>query len=757
MNYQIALMVQRAIAFFENNEHAKASNTLKKILEVDKNNLPALQILGLISASKGNFDDAIIYLSKAVSIQPHDGSIQYNLAKAISDSGAHQKSIAHHQKATKLAPQNSKAWVNYGKTLSALSRHEEALVCFDKALDLDSNYIDAILNKGANLCEVGRYMEALVLIERALSINPHLFEGILNKAVILNRLGHSFDALEHYDKALALKPDYHEAWLNKGVTLHALKRYDEALEHYDKALTLKPDYPEAWLNKGVTLHVSKRYDDALNSYDRALTLKPDYHEAYVAKGTSLHILKRYLDALEHYDKALTLKPLHQTDDKDYFLGDMLHIKLMVCNTANLDSETLDLINRIKLGENVCPPFALLTLTDDPFSQYECAKIYAKNQFYSQPAFSKITRTLQKKKIKIGYYSADFREHPVAMLLVELFERHDKEKFDTYAFSFGVDDQSLLRSRIVNAFDTFVDAQRMTDGQITDLSRKYEIDIAIDLSGYTADNRLGIFARRAAPIQISYLGYPGTTGTNFIDYILADKIIIPSDTQNFYSEKVFYLPHSFITDDSGRIPSDKSYCRRDFGIPDNVFIYCCFNNAYKFNPQTISSWLKILSLANDSVLWVSDNNQAFKNNLINYFIKNGIDSRRIIFAPRIKSVEDHLARLSLADLFLDTHIYNAHTTAIDALKANLPILTLAGKSFPSRVAASLLNTVNLPELITHTQSEYESLAIELATNPGKINHLKKTLRMNIANGPLFDSKLFIKNFESALLEIYNQRN
>ena len=360
------------------------------------------------------------------------------------------------------------------------------------------------------------------------------------------------------------------------------------------------------------------------------------------------------------------------------------------------------------------------------------------------------------KIRVGYFSADFQEHAVAYLTVGLYEFHDKDKFEVFAFSLQrAPATDEMNSRLRDIFDRFMDVENMTDLEIARLSRKLEIDIAIDLAGPTKSSRTGIFSYRVAPIQVNWLGYPGTIGTNFIDYIVADKTIIPESCRGLYAEKVVYLPNTYMVDDSKRIASSRIFTRKECGLPEKGFVFCCLNNSYKFNPHDLDCWAKILLKINNSVFWISENNKYFKLNIMDEFERRGINPSRIIFAQKVELMPDYLARYALADLFLDTWPYNAHTTAVDSLKAGVPVLTLMGKSFASRVAASLLNAVGLPELITNTQEEYETLAIELATNPKKLADIKQKLAVNRFTTPLFDTPLFTKNLEAAYIQMHDR--
>ena len=785
MNPQLQSMLQQAIQAFQIGNFDSADLILKRVLQADSKNLPALHILGLIKASQSNYKEAADFLARAARIHPTDASIQYNLAKALADSGNDKDALIHHKKAVALAPNNPEAWLNYGKTAFNLGRYQDALVWYGNALGLKPDYAEAALNKGATLKELKRYEEAIAFAEQALSINPNLAGAWANKGVALKELKRFDEAIADYDQALTLKPDYHEAWTNKGVTLHELKRFDEAIAHYDKALSLKPDYHEAWLNKGailhklkrfdeniahcdkalslkpdyheawtnkgVTLHELKRFDEAIVHYDKALSLKPDYHEAWTSKGVTLHELKRFDEAIRHYDKALSLKP-----DIDWLYGDLLHTKMKICRWSGLEQSFEDISKKVAANESVINPFAFLALSDDAFLHKKCSEIYAQNTYPANSTLGPIPRAAKRERIRIAYFSPDFRNHPVSFLTSELFEIHDRSRFELFAFSLKkapVGDEMNIRLR--KGFDRFIDVDSMSDLDIAQLARELEVDIAIDLTGPTQHSRTGIFSYRAAPIQVNWLGYPGTIGADFIDYIVADKIVIPEAHQQFYAEKIVYLPSTYMVDDSKRTASSRVFTREECGLPENAFIFCCFNNEYKFNPQVLDSWSRILLAAKNSVIWISENNEYFRANIATEFKNRDIESDRIIFAPRVELMADHLARLTLADLFLDTRPYNAHTTTVDCLKAGIPVLTLKGQSFPSRVAASLLNAIGLPELITSIQEEYEALAIELAMNPPELADIKAKLAKNRLTAPLFDTPLFTKNLEAAYIKMYER--
>jgi protein O-GlcNAc transferase len=617
-----------------------------------------------------------------------------------------------------------------------------------KSLELIPDRASTLTNLSAAQLKLKKYSEARATAEKAISVESDNSEAYLNLGLIEKELKNFDSAVKFFDKALSLKPDYAEGWSNKGNTLKEVKRYEEAITHYDKALSLKPDYAEGWSNKGITLNELKRYEEAIAHYDKALSLKPDYAEGWSNKGVTLHELKRYKEAIAHYDKALTLKL-----DIDWASGDLLHTKMKICSWSDLVETLEDISKKVVANEKVVRPFPLLSLNDDALLHKKSSEIYIQSRYPFNPVLEPIFKCPQSQKIRVGYFSADFKNHPVAFLIAELFELHDRSQFEIYGFSL-VKAADKMRGRLQLAFDYSIEAQGMSDIEIAQLSRSLNIDIAVDLTGFTQDARTGVFACRAAPVQVNYLGYPGTMGADYMDYIIADRTLIPLESQSCYSEKVVYLPNSYQVNDRKRSISDRQFTRQDLGLPENGFIFCCFNNNFKILPATFEGWMRILNAVEGSVLWLLQDNSWAVENLKKEAEKHGISADRLVFAERMP-LSEHLARHRQVDLFLDTFPYNAHTTASDALWVGLPVLTLIGESFGSRVAASLLNAVALPELITSTQEEYEALAIELAMNPNKLEDIKLKLASNRMATPLFDTLFFTKNIETAYIEMHGR--
>jgi predicted O-linked N-acetylglucosamine transferase (SPINDLY family) len=480
----------------------------------------------------------------------------------------------------------------------------------------------------------------------------------------------------------------------------------------------------------------------------ALKINPEYAEVYKYLGYLLKKNKQMDKALEYYISAYKIKP-----DMDFILGDILNANMHMCLWDNLQSIIDELTQKIKNNEKAIGSFALITILDDALLIKKNTETFVHEICPKSNLLSPIFNHPQHQKIKIGYFSADFRKHPVSYLTAELYEAHNRDHFEIHAFSFGKATNDEMNLRIKAGVDHFHDVDLMSHKEIVSLSRSLEIDIAVDLAGHTANSRTDIFAMSAAPIQLSYIGYLGSMGADYYDYLIADSVMIPKESQKYYVEKIVYLP-SFQVNDSKDLPPDITLTRKDLGLPDKGFVFCCFNNTYKITPTTFDSWARILNAVEDSVLIIFANNELSKVNLTQEIKKRGVDCDRLIFGDSVSRPE-YLARYKACDLFLDTQPYNAGTTASDALKMGLPMLTLKGEAYQARMGASIVNALNLPELITTSSEDYESLAIELATNPDKLKAIKDKLASNLSTAPLYDTKLFTKNLESAYTEMYER--
>jgi len=619
--------------------------------------------------------------------------------------------------------------------LSDAERH------FKEVLRHEPKHVAALNLLSVLLTHLGRCAEAEPYIKLALKLNSNSDATFYNYGLILKALNRPNEALERFSQALSINATVAETWNNRGTILNEIERYDDAIANFDKAISLQPNFSGAFCNKGKSLGKLKRYDEAFAAYDKALALKPDLAEAWLGRGNVFNELKRYDEAFAAYDKALALKP-----DLTYAEGARLHSKMQLCDWSNFDAESAHLISSVRSGTQA-PPFSLLAICSSLEDQLQNATLYTAKECH---LFEKLIwqgERYDHDKIRVAYLSADFCEHPVSFLMTGVFERHDRSRFDVTGISLGPDDNSEIRQRLKATFERFIDAKTFSDEQIANLVRSSEVDILVDLMGFTAGARTGVFARRPAPVQVNYLGYPATMGAEYIDYIIGDRIVIPEDKQEFYEEKIVYLPNSFHPTDQDRRISDKEFLRTDAGLPHEGFVFCCFNANYKITPDVFDIWMRILKKVEDGVLWLVVENPTAKSNLRSEAVTRGVNAERLIFAPRM-SLPEHQSRLRLADLFLDTLPYNAGTTASDMLWAGLPVLTRIGDTFVGRMAASVLNAIGLPELITTTLEAYEQMAIDLAMHSEKLAVIKRKLAENRLNTPLFDTKLFTKHIEAA---------
>jgi predicted O-linked N-acetylglucosamine transferase (SPINDLY family) len=750
MNPQRKSIIQPAIQAFQAGNFDEANSFLKRLLQSNIYYADTIFELGCSYVEANKFVEATNVFICLQFFQKNDERIPYNLGLIYSLQGKHQLALEEYDLCLKIQPNDVEVLINKGATLIDTKDYVLALGVLEKAIQIESNIPEAWSNKGIALNHLNLYQDSINAYREAIKLNQQYYEAWSNLSVPLNSLKRFLEASEACDKALEFKPDYPEGLSNKGLTLVELNRIDEAILHFNKALSLKPDYAEGWSNKGLALLRLKRIDEAIAHFDNALRLSPDNAKVWSNKALALNELKRHEEAIFHYERSLSLKV-----DIDWIYGDLLHTKMKICSWLDLSCYLKNIPIKILSDEKIILPFVLFALVDDLNLHKKSAEIFAKTQFPLNIALGSIPKSTDNKKIRVGYFSADFKIHAVSILAVELFETHDKNNFEIIAFSLGLDDKSPIRLRLTKAFNQFIDVSGMSDLDVAKLSRELHVDIAVDLGGYTAGNRTGIFSYRAAPIQVSYLGYLGTMGAEYIDYLIADKIIIPEKSKNYYSEKIVYLP-SYQVNDRKRKISDKVFTRKELCLPEKGFVFCCFCGNYKILPVIFDGWMRILKVVEGSVLFLYADNKRVEENIKKEAEARGVNSARLLFGKNIPP-DENLSRYRSCDLFLDTNPYNAGTTASDALWAGLPVLTLKGVSFASRVAASLLNSIGLPELITNTQEEYEALAIELAMNPKKFGDIKYKLENNRLTAPLFDSSLFTQNLERAFKQMVARYN
>jgi len=643
--------------------------------------------------------------------------------------------------------------------LKALRSLEEAVACqregrtaeaerlFTRLLKKNPEYFDALHFFGLFRYHQGELNEALKLLTKAIKVHPRSADAHNNLGATLDALKRSRDAVAAYDRALVINPNHVQALGNRGNALSLLNRHEDAIASYDRALALAPNYVEALTNRSTALLALKRHEEAIAGYDQALALKRDHVDALFNRGNAARLLKRYEEALANYQQALQLQPQHP-----HAFNGMAHCALASCDWTTTAALAAELNAHVLARRSIINPWVFLGFCDDPALQLECARNYIRHKVPVRPPPLWTGRAYRHEKVRIAYLSGDFRQHATASLIAELFELHDRARFDVLGFSFGHDDNSEMRARLVKAFDQFHDVRAASDRDVAKLLNDLEVDIAVDLKGYTQDCRPEILAHRPAPIQVNYLGYPGTMGADFIDYIIADKIVLPFEQQPFCTEKIVHLPDSYQVNDATRQIVALAPTRQEAGLPEQGFVFCCFNNNYKITRPVFDVWMTLLAKVEGSVLWLLRDNAGAEANLRREAGARGIDPARLIFAAHA-SPQDHLARHRLADLFLDTIPYNAHTTTSDALWAQLPVLTCRGNAFASRVAASLLAAAGLPELVTGTLEQYEALALRLARDASLLGGFRQ--RLADGSSRLFDSDRFRRHIEAAYLAMWQR--
>jgi predicted O-linked N-acetylglucosamine transferase (SPINDLY family) len=735
-------LLNQALALHQQGRLADAERLYLAAMEAAPQDAAAPHLLGVVRAQQGRNSEALELMTTALKLRPDAPEILSNYGNVLKTEGRAAEALASFDRAIALKPDYVAAWTRRGQALRDLGRLPEALESVDRALALNANHVESLNARGALLSELGRSDEALAAYDHVLRLAPDFPDTLNNRALLLKSLHRLEDALASVERALTVHGGMAEAWNNRGIILFDLKRMGEAMTSYDRALALRPGYAEAFNNRAVAKAGLKRFADSLADCDQALALDPDFADALYNRGNALTELSRPQEALADYERALAIDPNHPSA-----LSGLANAALLIGDWQR----TADLKERLKddvlANRSVIQPFVVMGYWDDNALQLKAAQHYVQRS--GPGALPALWRgeKYNHDRIRVAYLSADFHNHVTAALTAEMFERHDRERFQITAISFGPDDGSAMRARLMKAFDHFHDARQQSDREVAELLKALEIDIAVDLGGHTSGARPWVLAHRPCPLQAKYMGYPGTSGSDFIDYLIADRVVVPPDQEQFFSEKIAALPDTLWVTDTTRtvLPAPT---RAEAGLPETGFVFCCFNHNWKITAPIFDVWMRLLANVEGGVLWLLEGNAAIGANLRKEAAARGIAPERLIFAGRT-TPEQHLARQQLADLFLDTLPYNAHTTASDALWAGLPLITLPGQSFPARVAASILRAANLPELIVPDFAAYESLALKLARDPAALKAIRGKLAGK-SRMPLFDTARFTRHLETAYL-------
>jgi predicted O-linked N-acetylglucosamine transferase (SPINDLY family) len=706
--------------------------------------------LGNALLARGRRAEALTCFDRALALEPDYAAACNNRGVALQELGRLEDAVASYDRALALKPDHASAHNNRGTALQKLGRLKRAIESYDRALAVRADYAEAHDNRGSALLQLQRFEEALASVDRALALDPGRAAAHSNRGLALMELGRLDEALVSFERAITLQPAHSRAHDNRGAALAACRRFEDARASHERALALEPESAEALLNLGAALHGLHRFSEALASFDRAIALRSDYADAHRNRGLALLGLGQPEEAVASYQRALELEPSNA-----FVRGVCRHAQMQICDWSGYEIDLARLAGAIERGRCVVRPFAALSLFDSPGLQRRVAGIWARENCRPAQRLGALRRHRWHQKVRVGYFSADFRNHAVSLLAAELFERHDRSRFELTAFALGPDVRDELRTRIEAAFDRFIPVFDRADAEVAALARHLEIDIAVDLGGYTQDARPCIFAQRAAPIQVGYLGYLGTMGADFMDYLIADEVIVPAEQRRHYAEKIAYLS-SYQVNDSKRPVAAHAFSRAELGLPPAGFVFCCFNANYKINPETFASWMRILEAVPGSVLFLLGSSPAAERNLRQQAAAGGLAPQRLVFGGKLPYA-DYLARYRAADLFLDTLPYNAGTTASDALWVGLPVLTCSGEAFAARIGASLLTAVGLPELIAVDRSHYERLAVELATRPGALAAIRRKLEEMHSGAALFDTTRFTGELEALYERMYRRHH
>ena len=807
-------LLKDALAAQRRGAIADAKRLYASVLNIAPDNAAAYGNLAIIAAQQGDFAAAERLFRQGIRLRPDDPAGYHNLGMLLQQQARLAEATAAHRQAIDLNPNYAEASLALGNALKQQGKLDDAMASYRSAIQVRHDYAEAHNNIGALLQMQGRLDEAASAYREAVALKPAYAEALFNLgavlhqkheldaaeaayrralaldpaiAVVHNNLGTVLkdrrlpdEALAAFDKAIALRADYAEAFYNRGTVLQELFKWEEALAAYAEAARLRKNYADAISNTAIVLQelgrageaielcrhlldripahadacnnmgtallADRRPREALAAFEAALSQRPDFPEAFYNLGNAQRELGDLREAIAAYQHALHLRP----DDPDAF-SQLVYHRAQACDWDDYERDQETLVDKVRQGIRV-PPFYLLSTPASAADQLLCAQRWIgpiqpppHTVFDHKPAPAR-------DRIRLGYLSGDFHQHATAQLMAELFERHNRDRFEVIAYSYGPDDHSPMRARLRSAFDRFFDVRALSHHDVAKRIHADQVDILVDLKGYTHHARPAIMAYRPAPVQVSYLGYPATMGADFIDYIVVDPVVVPTSQQRFFSEKLVHLPCSFQANDRGRKVATVRTSRGDCGLPAAELVLCSFNNSYKISPAFFDIWMRVLHAVPGSVLWLLEANRLVKANLRSEAEKRGVDPDRLIFAPVVSSAE-HVERHRHADLFLDTLPCNAHTTASDALWAGLPVLTCSGDTFAGRVAASLLTAVGMPELMTGSLEQYERTALALARDPQRLIALRRKLQENRPTCSLFDLPKLTGNIEAAYARMW----
>lgn len=735
-----APLLRAAMLAQQQGDQRGARHLFEQALRVAPRNPHALHLLGLALIDERKTEKGLQLLRRAVECQPDYMEAINNLAIELARLGRHADARVYFDKALALNPDTAALHYNRALSLHHLGQEAAALQGIDTALALSPDNPEMLHDRGRVLAGLDRAVEALAAYDEALRLRPDFPAALCSRAEALLGSHQPEAALAAVRHALRLRPDDAGALSLHAAALVSLNQPEPALESLARALRIDPNHAAAHNNVAAALHLMDRHDAALDSLDRALKLAPDDVETLANRAAMLIILRRHEEAVHAWQRLLRVAPRHEDA-----LGNLFHTRLWCCDWSAYADVAAQLAAGTARGERVETPFCNLVHATSARAQQDCARLHAPAEQPLPPAASPAPRG--DGKIRLGYVSADFGQHVMGYLLAPFLAGHDRARFEVLGFALRRPDTTETGRRMQAACDRVFDISRMTAADAAALMRAQGIDIAIDVMGYTAGNRPGIFARRAAPVQVNYLGFAGTMGAPFMDYILADAHVIPPGDEAYFTEQVVRLPDTFFITEpdppvDARVPG-----RAELGLPDDGIVFGCINNSYKITPAVFDVWMRLLRRVDRSVLWLTHTSDAVVRNLRREAAARGVAADRLVFTA-VAPHPEYLARLPLADLFLDTTPYNSGATASHALWMGVPLVTCPGQTMVSRMAASQLHAVGMPELIAGDLALYEALAFALASDPAQLAATKARLVANRATAPLFDHARARRHIEAA---------
>lgn len=768
--------LERARALHHRGDLAEAERLYAAEVRRDAGNVDALHLLGLLNAQRGDLEAARQYFDRALGLSPARAELHFLRAEVAGGLGLQEQAMDGYRQALALRPDLAEALIsladlllqkgraadalpllerallarpgdaaalnNRGNALQALGRHEEALACYEQVLRSLPENADVLNNRASALLSLGRFAAAEASCRSALAQRADHAYALLNLGRAQSAQGRIAAGLQHYDAALAILPAEFNGWCERAMLLVELQRYRDAQDSFEKALALRPEAADTWSDLAVVLHARQDYGRALAACDRALALQGDHARAWANRGLALRFLNRHEEAISAYENALRIDP-----HIPYTASLLAWQRLRICDWRDHAAITQRIASGVGAGERAAEPFEFLFLSDRAADQLACARTYARDKY--PPHFEPLWKgeRYQHERIRLAYVSADFREHATSYLLAGLLEKHDRSRFEVFGISIGPAEPGPLAARVEAACEHFMQVREQSDGEIAALLRRLEIDVAVDLMGFTNFCRAGVYAMRPCPVQVNYLGFPGTLGTEYTDYLLADAFVIPPGSERNYAEKVVRLPETFQANDAERPGAGLEPTRAGLGLPEHGAVMCSFNKGAKITPRVFDLWMDILRAVPGSVLWLQEGTPALRRNLQREAEARAVSASRLVFAP-IVPFPAHLARLRRADLALDTLPFNGGATSSDALWAGVPVITCAGDAFAARMTGSLLHAVGLPELATSSLDAYKALAIRLASDAQLLAQTRQRLAANRRTRPLFDTERFRRHIEAA---------